>query len=703
MARIDLPLNRSFELPTQTSADAFQQSSAGTQPIQTGFSQADAFGVGLLQGLSQGLTDALGTASSTAPTAPAAPAAATAATGGSAPAPAQQPGVPTKEQFMAMSEDQKKQILEGLGIPAKHLKKTKGKKLDDAFGKVIDALMQPGKHKLTIKLDKKYEVKLNVGQNGELLECKVKQKKGLFGKIWDGVKKTAGIWGPLLAPVTGGLSLVASSAIQAVDAIKNKNWLGLVGAVAGGIGGFGTAAANLGGGVAKFAASKGFQAAANVANFAAKGASAVQAGINAINGKNPGAFLAALAQGAGAAAGYFGGASNTLQGWADKLGTASKIALGGQAVVGAIQRGDYLGAAQGLLGAGAGALDGTKYQAVADQLTRFGQVVGSAKNVATAIKTGDWAGAVNGAMGLADQVSQDLRNKALFDPKAEKAVQLIGTSAGALQKAIKTGDAGAIAEAALRLGATVDNVRQGYYEQGGTAGKVGAALLRAADGVDMAEKSIGLAKKGDYAGAAAEALRLADQLRGDNKYAQAAGVADKAGTLVSAIRTGDPAKIAQAAADLGGAVETARKGYQQPGVQQARFAQTLARVTGMVKTAEAAVKAGQTGDWAELAAQGIRFANQLHTDRRAEPAAKLAEGVGNLVNAIQQRNPRAIQEAGQALFDDVTALRDAMKGEKRDMVRTGQLPVRDQVTNLASKVEDLARAVVSVQRLLQAA
>jgi len=702
MARIDLPLNPNIGLATtQPRTDGFEAGATATANAQTGFPQADAFGVGLLQGLAQGLTNSLGAASSFAPTAPAATAQ-PAATTQPASDPATQSGVPTKEQLMALPEDQKKQMLEALGIPAKHLKKTKGKKLDDAFGKVVDAMMQPGKHKLTVKLDKKYEVKLNVGQNGELLDCSVKQKKGLFGKIVDGIKKTSGIWGPLLAPVTGGLSLVAAAGIQAYDAIKNKNWLGLVASVAGGIGGFGTFAANMGGGLANMAASKGFQTLSSAANWASKTAQAVQGGVNAWNAKNPGAFLGAIANGAGAAANFFGGASNTLQGIADKFGTASRIALGGQQVVSAIKKGDFAGAAQGLLGAGAGVLNGTQYQQLADTLNRAGQVVNGAKNVAGAIKNGDYAGAVNGAMGLADQISQDLQHKALFDPRAEKAVQVLSGSAAVLQKAIKGGNAGDIAEAALRLGATVDNVRQGYYEQGGAAGNVGAALLRAADGVDMAEKTIGLAKKGDFAGAAGEALRLVDQLRGDNKYAQAATVADKAGTLVGAIRTKDPAKIAAAAADLGGAVDAARKGYNQPGVQQARFAQTLNRVAGLVKTAESAVQAAQGGNWAEAAAQGIRLANQLHNDRRAEPAAKVAEGVGNLVHAIQTRDGRSIVAAGEALLDDVKGLRDAFKGEKRDMVRTGQMPVRDQVTNLASKVDELARAVVQVQRLLAA-
>ncbi|HVE85146.1 MAG TPA: hypothetical protein VND93_19980 [Myxococcales bacterium] len=699
MARIDSPLVRTnVEVPTGAAAqaDAFEKAAAGAAAPQTGFSQSDAFAVGLLQGLAQGLqgvVDGMVPAQAQAP----------AATAGSNPtAPAQQPAASPRDQLMALPEDQKKQMLEALGIPAKHLKKTHGKKLDDAFGKVLDAMMQPGKHKLTVKLDKKYEVKLNVGQNGELLDCSVKQKKGLFGKIVDGIKKTSGIWGPLLAPVTGGLSLVAAAGINAVDAIKNKNWLGLVTSVAGGLSGFGTFAANMGGGLANLAASKGFQTLSSAANWASKTASAVQGGINAWNGKNPGAFLGAIANGAGAAANFFGGASNTLQGLADKFGTASKIALGGQQVLGAIKKGDYFGAAQNLLGTAAGALDGTRYQNVADTLNRFGQVVNQARTVTTAIKTGDYAGAVNQAMGLADQISKDLQGKALFDPKAEKAVQVLGTGATALQKAIKTGDAGAIADAALRLGATVDNVRQGYFEQGGAAGPVGATLLRAADGVDMAEKAVNLARKGDYAGAAAEALRLAGHLKQDNRYGQAAAVADKAGTLVGAIRTGDPAKIAAAAADLGQAVDTARRGYQQPGVQEARFAQTLNRVAGMVKTAEAAVKAGQNGNWADLAAQGIRLANQLHNDRRAEPAARVASGVGDLVNAIQQRDPRAIQRAGQALFDDVKKLSEAARDEKKGMVRTGQMPARDQVTDFAQKVEQLARAVVDVQRLLAA-
>jgi len=249
----------------------------------------------------------------------------------------------------------------------------------------------------------------------------------------------------------------------------------------------------------------------------------------------------------------------------------------------------------------------------------------------------------------------------------------------------------------------VDNVRQGYYEQGGAAGNVGAALLRAADGVDMAEKAVGLARQGDYAGAAAEALRLAGHLQQDNRFGQAADIADRAGTLVGAIRGGDPQAIAQAAAGLGGAVDAARRGYNQPDVQQARFAQTLLRVGDMLKTVEQGLQAAQNGNWADVAGQGLRLANQLHNDRRLEPAARVAEGAGDLVAAIQGRDARGILQAGQGLADNLGALRDAFRDEKRTMVRTGEMPPgRDQVTNLADKVDDLARAVVSLQRLLAA-
>ena len=83
---------------------------------------------------------------------------------------------------------------------------------------------------------------------------------------------------------------------------------------------------NLGGGLANMAASKGFQTLSTAANWASKTATAVQSGVNAWNAKNPGAFLGAIANGAGAAANFFGGASNTLQNVADKFGTASRIA-----------------------------------------------------------------------------------------------------------------------------------------------------------------------------------------------------------------------------------------------------------------------------------------------------------------------------------------------------------------------------------------
>jgi hypothetical protein len=218
----------------------------------------------------------------------------------------------------------------------------------------------------------------------------------------------------------------------------------------------------------------------------------------------------------------------------------------------------------------------------------------------------------------------------------------------------------------------------------------------------LAESGVGLARQGDFAGAAAEALRLAGHLQQDNRFGQAADIADRAGTLVGAIRGGDPQAIAQAAAGLGGAVDAARRGYNQPDVQQARFAQTLLRVGDMLKTVEQGLQAAKNGNWAD-GGRGLRLANQLHNDRRLEPAARVAEGTGDLVAAIQGRDARGILQAGQGLADNLGALRDAFRDEKRTMVRTGEMsPGRDQVTNLAGKVDDLARAVVSLQRLMAA-
>ncbi len=66
----------------------------------------------------------------------------------------------------AMSDAEKRALLAQLGVPSKHLKKSRGAKLDRALLDVIAALNSPGSHKLTLKLDKKYQVKLRVNRDG---------------------------------------------------------------------------------------------------------------------------------------------------------------------------------------------------------------------------------------------------------------------------------------------------------------------------------------------------------------------------------------------------------------------------------------------------------------------------------------------------------------------------------------------------------
>lgn len=113
------------------------------------------------------------------------------------------------------TEAEMKACLNSLGIPMEHLKKTTGKKLRRAFEQARTALTTPGKHKITLKLDKKYELK---SRDGKLLS--IKKKTGFWGKVGGALKKAADgiVVGACvaLAPYTGGWSLTAAKAYMAV-------------------------------------------------------------------------------------------------------------------------------------------------------------------------------------------------------------------------------------------------------------------------------------------------------------------------------------------------------------------------------------------------------------------------------------------------------------------------------------------------------
>src|SRR3712207_8718373 len=59
--------------------------------------------------------------------------------------------------------------------------------------------------------------------NGEILKAEAKKKKGFWGKLGGALKTALAIAGPVLAPFTGGASLILSSAVGAVDARSEEH------------------------------------------------------------------------------------------------------------------------------------------------------------------------------------------------------------------------------------------------------------------------------------------------------------------------------------------------------------------------------------------------------------------------------------------------------------------------------------------------
>nr|MBA3439020.1 hypothetical protein [Pyrinomonadaceae bacterium] len=225
----------------------------------------------------------------------------------------------TAAELQALSVERKRALLASLGVSEKHLKKTKGAKLDAAFMQTVSALKQPGRHKLTLKLDKKYELKVRVGADGEIIDASAKQKKGFLAKLGSVLKMAAPILSIVLAPLTGGLSLVISSAIGAIDAAKNKNWLGMVASVAGAfVPGTGSFLSSAAGAAGKTAALAG-QTVARVASAVQQGAYAAQAAMMVMHAKSPGAVLGAIAGGVGVVAGGMGKAGEGLAQTGERL------------------------------------------------------------------------------------------------------------------------------------------------------------------------------------------------------------------------------------------------------------------------------------------------------------------------------------------------------------------------------------------------
>jgi hypothetical protein len=375
------------------------------------------------------------------------------------------PKIPTEDERKAIvenaktntTEEQQRAFLAGLGIPEKHLNDTYGDKLAHAFGETVDALLQPGEHKRSLKIDNQYDLNVEVGDNLELKGASAMQDRdsSFFGKVLDKVAPFAGAIGAALGPVTGGVSTVIGAAIGAVQAVRTKDPLGFVSSVAGGIGGFLGQAKNLTTGLGALAASKGAQTVATAADLISRGANVVKGGLEAFRTGNLGGIVDAVANGVGLVGEGFGSAGEQFKGIADNLGRASRIALNGNKAIQALNAGDYLGAAQNILGAGAeltkpsptpGApapTPGTMpTPTLSDRLAQASNVVGTINKAKTAFETGNYPELLGESLRLAAQVSGN--------PTIDRAADIAKPSAE-LINAIQSGNVIDIAKAAKKV------------------------------------------------------------------------------------------------------------------------------------------------------------------------------------------------------------------------------------------------------------
>ena len=114
-----------------------------------------------------------------------------------------------------MSLEEKKDFLKQFGVTDKALKKSKPHEIENAFNQIVDQLKQTGEAKLKFKIGgKKFEAKIkNDPANG--IDIQIKQKKGFFGKVWDGVKKYGKIALTVASFIPGSSPFAAAGTHQA--------------------------------------------------------------------------------------------------------------------------------------------------------------------------------------------------------------------------------------------------------------------------------------------------------------------------------------------------------------------------------------------------------------------------------------------------------------------------------------------------------
>ena len=371
------------------------------------------------------------------------------------------------DEAQALPYGEKRQFLADLGIDGGDLDRLGPGKIGPLFDQIVALSKQPGSHKVKAKVKggpfgRSWEINIKVDGEGQVQEITAEKKGGWFSKLWGWIKAALPIILVVLAPVTGGLSLVALAVWKAAVAIKNGDWLGLITAVAGA----------LSGGVT-FMVSKGLTAAASVltkvaaiATKVGNVARAAQTALAAAKAKSPGSLMAALAGGAAAFASFTENATTgfgaTMKKWSEKLETWAKRVSGAEMTVRAAKGGDPLGALQGAFTTTATFMPEGKQQG----WERAARVTGMGRSAQQALSQNppDYMTVADISLQIADELTA---SQAIEDASR------ITSNANRLKQAIQSGDPAAIIAAALDLANAIAIARYDALHKEGEDGEAG--------------------------------------------------------------------------------------------------------------------------------------------------------------------------------------------------------------------------------------
>lgn len=471
------------------------------------------------------------------------------------------------EQLAALSPAQKLQFLADLGIDRADLDKAGPAKCAQLFDNVMRLARVPGTHEVKIKVKgglfgKSWVVTVKCDEGGGV-DLQAKKEGGFLSKLVGWIKSALPIVLTVLAPLTGGATLVALSVYQTVVAIQTGNWMGAIVGAAGAVAGIGAIAA-----VAKSTSGLA-QAVTKIANVATKvktAAQAAQAAMIAAKAKSPGSLLGALAAGAASFAAFASNAAGkfaqTMTRWSERLKKWSAVASGGEKVVAGIQHGDAAMAIGGAFESASAAVGG-----------KTGKDLQRAANISHFVAAGRQAlrtdppsyGAVaDAALGIAAQLTGE---------RDVESARRIVASATRLQQAwaARANPAG-LAEAALGLAEAIQLAKydHDHDDKLDADGKPmpDAERTEIVERYQRSTRIVQLASavlvatttkpRPSYAAALTAVTQLVAEFTKDNRIDAAAELQTKLDAWTKAVASGDEQAIFDAGVALGQAVDGMR-------------------------------------------------------------------------------------------------------------------------------------------------